>query len=90
MTPTPTTKPSTFDLDDAPYRHLTVVVEGLLGRPLPPVARRWGGVYAQATAPDELVHRARTGDVWAVTGPGGRGMTLGPALGEATAGLVGP
>ena len=90
MTPTPTTKPSTFDLDDAPYRHLTEVVEGLLGRPLPPIARRWGGVYAQATAPDELVHRARTGDVWVVTGPGGRGMTLGPALGEATAGLVGP
>ncbi len=89
MTPTPTTNPSTFDLDDAPYRHLTEVVEGLLGRPLPPVARRWGGVYAQATAPDELVHRARTGDVWVVTGPGGRGMTLGPALGEATADLVG-
>jgi FAD dependent oxidoreductase TIGR03364 len=82
-------EPFDFDLDDAPYRHLTDVVEGFLGRPLPAVARRWSGVYAQATTPDELVHRARTGNVWVVTGPGGRGMTLGPAIGEATADLIG-
>ncbi|GAA1854286.1 TIGR03364 family FAD-dependent oxidoreductase [Pseudonocardia ailaonensis] len=82
-------EPFDFDLDDAPYRHLTEVVEGLLGRPLPAVTRRWSGVYAQATTPDELVQRARTGPVHVVTGPGGRGMTLGPALGEATADLIG-
>ena len=82
-------EPFDFDLDDAPYQHLTEVVESLLGRALPPVVRRWSGVYAQATTPDELVHRARTGDVWVITGPGGRGMTLGPAIGEATADLIG-
>jgi FAD dependent oxidoreductase TIGR03364 len=82
-------EPFDFDLEDAPYRHLTEVAEGLLGRPLPPVARRWSGVYAQATTPDELVHRVRAGDIWVITGPGGRGMTLGPALGEATADQIG-
>lgn len=82
-------EPFDFDLEEAPYRHLTEVVEGFLGRPLPPVARRWSGVYAQATTPDELVHRAQAGPVWVVTGPGGRGMTLGPAIGEATADLIG-
>jgi glycine/D-amino acid oxidase-like deaminating enzyme len=27
--------------------------------------------------------------VWVITGPGGRGMTLGPALAEQTADLIG-
>jgi glycine/D-amino acid oxidase-like deaminating enzyme len=27
-------------------------------------------------------------DVWVITGPGGRGMTLGPAIAEQTADLI--
>lgn len=82
-------EPFGFDVDDAPYDYLVALVEEFLGRPLPPVRRRWAGVYSQCTDPDELVCRTATGDgVWVVTGPGGRGMTLGPAIAEQTADLI--
>jgi glycine/D-amino acid oxidase-like deaminating enzyme len=38
---------------------------------------------------DLLVSRTAAGDgVWVVTGPGGRGMTLAPAIAEQTAELI--
>ncbi|GAA4918200.1 TIGR03364 family FAD-dependent oxidoreductase [Streptomyces coeruleoprunus] len=78
--------PFAFDTVEDPYEHLTRVVEGLLGRPLPPVRRRWAGVYAQCTDPSRVVHRQRVRDgVVLVTGPGGRGMTCAPAIAETTA-----
>lgn len=82
-------EPFSFDVTEAPYDHLAGVAEELLGRRLPPIVRRWAGVYSQCTVPDQLVHRVQvdTG-VWIVTGPGGRGMTLGPAIGETTADLM--
>ena len=53
--------------------------------PAAPIARRWSGIYAESTT-DELVHRAAPDpQLWVVTGPCGRGMTLGPALAEQTA-----
>ncbi|WP_433565617.1 TIGR03364 family FAD-dependent oxidoreductase [Nocardia sp. CA-151230] len=82
-------EPFTFDVDEAPYEHLTGVMEELLGRKLPPIVRRWAGVYSQSIDPGTIVTRAQASDdVWVVTGPGGRGMTLGPALGEETADLL--
>ncbi len=82
-------EPFGFDVDEAPYEHLTAVTEELLGRRLPPIVRRWAGVYSQSTDPNAIVTRARADDdVWVVTGPGGRGMTLGPAIGEETADLL--
>ncbi|WP_024806272.1 TIGR03364 family FAD-dependent oxidoreductase [Nocardia sp. BMG51109] len=82
-------EPFAFDVDEAPYEHLTSVVEELLGRKLPPIVRRWAGVYSQSTDPAAIVTRVRAADdVWVVTGPGGRGMTLGPAIGEDTADLL--
>ncbi|AXK89078.1 TIGR03364 family FAD-dependent oxidoreductase [Nocardia farcinica] len=84
------TEPFAFDVDEAPYEHLTAVTEELLGRTLPPVVRRWAGVYSQSVDPAAIVTRARADEhVWVITGPGGRGMTLGPALGEETAELLG-
>src|SRR5581483_1913050 len=69
-------EPFDFDLDEQPYDHLTGVARALLGRPLPPVRRRWAGVYAQCFDPTRIVHREAVRDgVWLVTGPGGRGMT---------------
>lgn len=83
-------EPFTFDVDEAPYRYLVEVVQGLLGRALPPVQRRWAGVYSQCLDPQQLVCRTNPGDgLWVITGPGGRGMTLGPALAEQTADIIG-
>ncbi|MCV7171479.1 TIGR03364 family FAD-dependent oxidoreductase [Mycobacterium manitobense] len=83
-------QPFPFDVQEEPYAYLTEVVEELLGRPLPPVSRRWAGVYSQCVDPHQLVCRTSPDDgVWVITGPGGRGMTLGPALAEQTADLIG-
>lgn len=82
-------EPFNFDVDEAPYEHLVAVSEELLGRKLPQVVRRWAGVYSQSIDPGAIVTRAQAGDgVWVITGPGGRGMTLGPAIGEETADLL--
>jgi FAD dependent oxidoreductase TIGR03364 len=82
--------PFSFDTVEDPYEHLTGVVERLLGRPLPPIRRRWAGVYAQCLDPDAVVHRAPVADsAWLVTGPGGRGMTCSPAIAETTADELG-
>jgi FAD dependent oxidoreductase TIGR03364 len=79
-----------FDLAEEPYEHLRATAEALLGRPLPPVLRRWAGVYAQCLDPTAVVYRAEVADrVWLVTAPGGRGMTCAPALAEQTADQIG-
>ena len=76
-------EPFAFDLREAPYDHVTGVVSALLGRPAPRVVRRWAGVYAQCVDPSAVVLRRTVADgVFLVTGPGGRGMTLSPAIAE--------
>jgi FAD dependent oxidoreductase TIGR03364 len=42
-------EPFDFDLDEAPSEELLHRAASILGRPLPPVARRWAGVYLQRT-----------------------------------------
>ncbi len=75
-------EPFDVALAEAPYRHLAERVESILGAPMPRVRRRWAGVYSQAR--DERVYyRERLGEAtWIVTGAGGRGMTLAPAIAE--------
>jgi FAD dependent oxidoreductase TIGR03364 len=83
-------EPFDFDVTESPYAYLVDVVEQFLGRALPPIRQRWAGVYSQCIDPDQLVCRTSPDDgVWVVTGPGGRGMTLGPAIAEQTADLIG-
>ncbi|HEY3480450.1 MAG TPA: TIGR03364 family FAD-dependent oxidoreductase [Streptomyces sp.] len=83
-------EPFAFDVVEDPYDHLVERAAELLGRPLPRIRRRWAGVYAQCVDTTEVVHRERVRDgVWLVTGPGGRGMTCSPAIGEATAHEIG-
>jgi len=83
-------EPFGFDVTEEPYAYLVEVVEQFLGRALPPVRRRWAGVYSQCVDPDQLVCRTSPDDgVWVITGPGGRGMTFGPAIAEQTADLIG-
>ncbi len=77
-------EPFDFDVDEAPYDHLRAKAEQLLGAPLPPVRRRWAGVYSQVTG-QELYHRSQVAPgVMLVTGLGGRGMTCSPAIAEET------
>ncbi|WP_422749077.1 TIGR03364 family FAD-dependent oxidoreductase [Mycobacterium sp. WMMD1722] len=83
-------EPFAFDVSEGPYSYLSGVVEELLGRTLPPVVRRWAGVYSQCVDPGELVCRTTPAEgLVVVTGPGGRGMTLAPAIAERTADLAG-
>jgi FAD dependent oxidoreductase TIGR03364 len=82
-----TEEPFAFDVDEAPYRHLLDVAATLFGRSIPPIVRRWAGVYSQVTeaAGDAIYlrHWVAAG-VEVVTGAGGRGMTLSPAIAEET------
>jgi glycine/D-amino acid oxidase-like deaminating enzyme len=55
-----------------------------LGTPLPRVARRWEGVYAQCADGAVCAREELVPDVWMVTGPGGRGMTCAPAIASDT------
>ncbi|MFI5732039.1 TIGR03364 family FAD-dependent oxidoreductase [Kribbella sp. NPDC051587] len=78
-------EPFTFDVQSDPYEYLTATVESILGRPMPKITRRWAGVYSQATGTsgDGLVVRREVAQgVHLVTGPGGRGMTMSPAIAE--------
>ena len=81
-------EPFAFDLDEDAYDHLRARAETLLGGPIPPVRRRWAGVYSEvnpAVAGHALYHRAEAEPgVILVTGPGGRGMTCSPAIAEET------
>ncbi|WP_280493862.1 TIGR03364 family FAD-dependent oxidoreductase [Nocardia asiatica] len=82
-------EPFAFDVDEAPYDHLNAVAEELLGRELPRIERRWAGVYSRSIDPGVPVTRVRADrHVWVITGSGGSGTTLGPALGEQTADLL--
>jgi FAD dependent oxidoreductase TIGR03364 len=83
-------EPFDFDVAEEPYEHLAGVAADLLGRELPPIRRRWAGVYAQTTNTGRIVHREQVAPgVWLVTGPGGRGMTCAPAIAEQTLDEVG-
>lgn len=83
-------EPFPVDVQEAPYSYLAGRVEEFLGRPLPAIRQRWAGVYSQCVDPGELVCRAKPAPgLWVVTGPGGRGMTLAPAIAETTAELIG-
>jgi FAD dependent oxidoreductase TIGR03364 len=80
--------PFPFDVDEDPYRHLIARAEEILGRQLPPIKRRWSGVYSQlspAAAAGQIYYRGEVAPgVITVTGPAGRGMTLAPAIAEET------
>ena len=67
------------------YDDLRDRAEALLGTQLPPVQRRWAGVYCEVAGGGSLYHRSEVAPgVLLVTGPGGRGMTCSPAIAEET------
>ncbi|WP_427889499.1 TIGR03364 family FAD-dependent oxidoreductase [Kribbella sp. GL6] len=77
-------EPFGFDVQTDPYDYLRGVVESILGRELPVITQRWAGVYSQATSNEVVVRREVASGVYLVTGPGGRGMTMAPAIAEAS------
>ncbi|MGZ4800886.1 MAG: TIGR03364 family FAD-dependent oxidoreductase [Acidimicrobiia bacterium] len=77
-------EPYDFAVEDEPYEHLRTRAESILGASLPPVQRRWAGVYSQATDASVCVRVTPEPGLVIVTGPGGRGMTLSPALAAET------
>jgi FAD dependent oxidoreductase TIGR03364 len=78
-------EPFGFDVTEDAYEHLLDRAYALLGIALPPVRRRWAGVYSEVTGTTALYHRSTVKPgVVLVTGPGGRGMTCSPAIAEET------
>jgi glycine/D-amino acid oxidase-like deaminating enzyme len=77
-------EPFDFQLREPEYEYLRDVASSILGRPLPPIVRRWEGVYSQQTA-GAVCERVRISDsIMVITGPGGRGNSLSPAIAEDT------
>lgn len=77
-------EPFDFAVEEDLYDDLRARAEALLGWTLPPVVRRWAGVYT-GTTDDRIYYRTTLGaGVVIVTGPAGRGMTLSPAIAEET------
>jgi FAD dependent oxidoreductase TIGR03364 len=72
--------PFDFALAEDPTAELLARAERILGRPLPPVRRRWAGVYAQCRDGRVCLREEIRPGVVMVTGPGGRGMTCAPAI----------
>jgi glycine/D-amino acid oxidase-like deaminating enzyme len=82
-------EPFDFALLEDPTLELLERASRLLGTPLPPIARRWEGVYAQCTDGAVCAREELRPGVWMVTGPGGRGMTCSPAIAADTMAAAG-
>jgi FAD dependent oxidoreductase TIGR03364 len=80
--------PLPFDIDETPFEHLTALVTSLLGRPLPPIRRRWAGVYGRLPDGALCVRRSLDARTTLVTGVGGRGMTISPAVAQDTMDII--
>lgn len=77
-------EPGLFETHDAPMAIIADAARTLIGPDLPPIERRWSGVYHQVVPThDEIYYRRDLArGVSAITGAGGRGMTLAPAIAE--------
>lgn len=77
-------EPGAFETRDAPMELITRAARDLIGDDVPPIERRWSGVYHQVEATNDDVYYRRefARGVTAITGAGGRGMTLAPAIAE--------
>jgi FAD dependent oxidoreductase TIGR03364 len=82
-------EPFDFALREPEYQYLVEVASDILGRRLPELVRRWDGVYSQRID-GAVCERLRISDnIIVVTGPGGRGNSLSPAIAERTVVEVG-
>ncbi len=77
-------EPFEFALREDVYQYLQEVASDILGQKIPPITRRWDGVYSQRTDGAICERKFITNKIVIVTGPGGRGNTLAPAIAEET------
>jgi len=77
-------EPFPFKLEEPPYQYLHDIASELFGVKLPPITHRWSGVYSQRTDGAVCDRRRIATNIISVTGPGGRGNSLAPAIAEAT------
>jgi FAD dependent oxidoreductase TIGR03364 len=82
-------EPFDFALCEDPSHELLDRARRILGAELPPVQRRWEGVYAQCVDGDVCLREEVQPGVWLVTGPGGRGMTCSPSIAADTLRVAG-
>jgi FAD dependent oxidoreductase TIGR03364 len=77
-------EPGLFETHDAPMALIVRAARELIGDDLPAIERRWSGVYHQVDPSVEKIYYRRevARGVTAITGAGGRGMTLAPAIAE--------
>jgi FAD dependent oxidoreductase TIGR03364 len=82
-------EPFDFAVDETLYAELRRRAEEILGWAVPPVVRRWAGVYSAVSEGRICLRQEVEPGVVVVTGLAGRGMTLSPAVAEETwAGLT--
>jgi FAD dependent oxidoreductase TIGR03364 len=77
-------EPFDFAVEEFLYDRLRHRAESILGWEIPPVVRRWAGVYSAATDTRVCFRQEVAPGVLVVTGLAGRGMTLSPAIAEQT------
>lgn len=77
-------EPFEFKLNEHPYQYLHDLASDLIGRKLPPIINRWDGVYSQRIDGAVCDRRQISNNIVSITGPGGRGNTLAPAIAEET------
>ncbi len=77
-------EPFDHEILEEPYEHLSGVISAIFGRTAPVVSRRWDGVYSQSTSSETYFRKAIAPGAVVITGGGGRGNTLSPAIAEET------
>ena len=76
-------EPFSHEILEEPYDHLTQVITTIFGREFK-IGKRWSGVYSQSTSSDIYFRKEIAPGAVIVTGGGGRGNTLSPAIAEET------
>jgi len=77
-------EPFSHEIIEEPYQHLLEVINAIFGREFS-IGKRWSGIYSQSTSPNDIYYRNEIAPgAVIVTGGGGRGNTLSPAIAEET------
>ena len=82
-------EPFDFALREPEYQYLAEVASDILGRRIPEIVRRWDGVYSQRTDGEICERQFISDHIVLVTGPGGRGNSLSPAIAHRTLEMAG-